>query len=121
MDCTVMSLLSSTDPPLSMTCPFVYCTQCLFRISTGKQGNVNFSVQDGMNLSSELSGVLGHFLKLNSYRVIESAADPNMGRLFINGKSFQVQYKRHVHDKNCWTISDTDANIMMKQIVNKYH
>ena len=82
-----------------------------YRISTGKHGNVNFSVQDGAKLSqsSTLDGVLGHFLKQNSYHVIESDLAPNVGELFTDGRSFEVKYKRHHHDKNCWTISNDDA------------
>ena len=84
-------------------------------ISTGKHNNVNFSVEGGY-LSQDLSGILGPFMIDNGYRIIQSEEDPNTGVFFANDLQAEVVFKRHNHDRNCWTLKNDDIRHYMHKM-----
>jgi hypothetical protein len=81
--------------------------------SATAHGNINFKLLDHTLLSNDVQGVIGRFLPTGAYKVV-SEDDSNKGKFYYKDQAIDVTFKRHAHNKQCWTMQTVDAKNLIE-------
>merc|ERR1712130_499320 len=82
-------------------------------------GNVNFKLVEHSNLSNDVHGIIGRFLPEGAYEVIPDdyyrkiPKYGDTGSLHFGSQELNVTYQRHAHNKDCWTLKEMDAFVLI--------
>ena len=80
---------------------------------------MNFKLVEHSNLSNDVDGIIGRFLPKGAYEVIPDdyyrkiPEYGDTGSLHFGSQAVNVTYQRHAHNKDCWTLKEMDAFVLI--------